>query len=298
MVDFAALSKRSAVLRAAIAGALALVAACGGAQRAATLPPAESLDAVLAPASLVASLRQAGGGHFHATTLLQVDAPATASDAGQPAAPSAVATTTDLWMDGAGNFRLVENNDRDGGREVVRVGSEIAVGLRYGKLVRRAAQDAESNRILAEAVGGPWTAWELVRRQVEVAADGATYRFKLVKPGERKSVPLPGSPPAEGLRKWRDSVVIKALEGGATLDSGRSLPLTMACKAGFEASRDQLAVTGEVAVAATLDQVGKVAKVEMPDADSLRTRQRTVLEERALLGGITAAAARGEKAGP
>lgn len=278
-----------------MAGVLALVAGCGGSKRAATLPPAEALDALLTPASLVANLRQAGGGHFHATTLLRVDVPATAAEAGKPAAPSAVATTTDLWMDAAGNFRLVETNDQDGGREVVRVGSEVAVGLRYGKLVRRAAQDAESNRILAEAVGGPWTAWELIRRQVAVAADGTTYRLKLA---ERKAALPPGFPAAEGLRKWRDSVVVKALEGGATVDGGRPLPLIMACKASFEANRDHVAVTGEVAVAATLDQVGKVATVEMPDADSLRTRQRTVLEERALLGGITAAAARGDKGGP
>lgn len=271
---------------------LALAPACGGAKRAATLPPAELLDGILAPANLVASLRQAGGGHFHATTLLAADVPANAAGAGKPAAPSSVTTTTDLWMDDVGNFRLLESNDQDGGREVVRVDGEIAVALRYAKLVRRPAQEAEANRILAEAMGGPFTAWEIIRPQVEVAADGATYRFKL---GERKSVPG-GSSPAEGLRAWRGSVVVKTLEGGATLDSGRKLPSALACKASFQAAREQVPITGEVAVAATFSEVGKVAKVAMPEAEPLRTRQRTALEERALLGGVTAAAGRVEQA--
>lgn len=275
-------------------GMLALASTCGGGKRAATLPPAESLDGILAPVNLVASLRQAGGGHFHATTLLGADVAANAAEPGKPAAPSSVITTTDLWMDDAGNFRLLESNDQDGGREVVRVGGEIAVALRYGKLVRRPAQEAEANRILAEAVGGPWTAWQLIRAQVEVVADAATYRFKL---GERKSVPV-GLPPAEGLRQWRGSVVVKTLEGGSTLDGGRKLPLALACKASFQAARDQVPITGEVAVAATFEDVGKVAKVTMPEAEAPRTRQRTVLEERALLGGITAAAARADKAAP
>jgi hypothetical protein len=274
---------------------LALAVACGGSKRAASLSPVELLDELLAPANLVASLRQAGGGHFHATTLVRADLAATGAGEGQPAVPSQVTTTTDLWMDDAGDFRLLESNDQDGGREIVRVGSEIAVALRYAKAIRRPAQDAETNRLLAEALGGPWTAWELVRRQVEVAADGTTYRFKLG--GPKSELPV-AFPPDQGLRQWRASVVVKALEGGSTVDSARRLPLTLACKASFQASRDQIPLTGEVAVAATLDQVGKVAKVQMPEADTLRTRQRTVLEERALLGGITAAAQRTEKGGP
>jgi len=66
------------------------------------------------------------------------------------------------------------------------------------------------------------------------------------------------------------------------------VPLAFACKTAFQAVRDQLPVEGEVAVSATLDQVGKVADIAMPEAETLHVRQRTILEERALLGGLSA----------
>jgi hypothetical protein len=60
--------------------------------------------------------------------------------------------------------------------------------------------------------------------------------------------------------------------------------------------RDQLAIAGDVAVSAAVDQVGQVAAIAMPEAEALRLRQRTILEEKALLGNLGAAAAR--KTGP
>ena len=263
-------------------------AGCGQKKAAAVRSGLETLDGALAPAGFAAAMRKAGGAHLHASVLFRVDATGKADpgDGAKPASPSAITTTTDLWMDRHGNFRLVDSNDQDGGREIVRVGSEVAVALRYGKMIRRAAQDAENARFLAEALGGPWTAWEIVRRQVEVdeAGQGA-YRLRL---GHRLA-DLPASfPTAEGLRKWRDTVEVKTLEGQATLDPGSVLPLDFGCKTAFRAVRDQLPIAGEVAVSATLDHVGKVAVIVMPEAEPLRMRQRTVLEERALLGGLGA----------
>jgi hypothetical protein len=105
-------------------------------------------------------------------------------------------------------------------------------------------------------------------------------------------VPLPaGFPATDGLRKWRDTVSVKSLEGQVTLDGKGQLPLAFACKARFEAVRDQLPITGEVAVSATLAELGKVPEVVMPEADTPHPRQRTVLEERALLGGLGRASA-------
>jgi hypothetical protein len=296
MVDFAALSKRRVVSRPSVALLLlAQAVGCGRGKTAATLTPAETLDGVLAPANLVASLRRAGGGHYHATTTLRADLAAPpAVDTGKPVAPSTITTTTDVWMDGAGNFRLVESNDQDGGREIVRAGGDIAVALRYGKLMRRPAQDAESNRLLAEALGGPWTAWELVRRQVDVQAEtGAGFRLRL---GKRQPELPAGFPASEGLRAWRGSIEVKAVDGQLKLDSSSHLVPAMACKATFAAQRDQVPIAGEVAVTATLEQVGQVPAITMPEAEALRTRQRTILEERALLGGVTAGAGRAEKA--
>jgi hypothetical protein len=287
---------RCTAFRAAAALAFLVAAGCGRGKSAARLPPAETLDGALSPSSLAAGLRRAGGGHFHATTLLRADvASAPPSAAGKPASPAAVTTTTDLWMDQAGNFRLVESNDQDGGREIVRVGGEIAVALRYGKTIRRPVQDTESNRVLAEALGGPWSAWEMVRRQVDVQPDGGVFRFKL---GYRLASLPAGFLAAEGLRRWRDSVLVKSIEGQATLDAATQLPSALTCKAAFEAVREQVPIVGEVAVSAALDQLGKVPKLEMPDADLLRTRQRTILEERALLGGISAAAGRAQQVAP
>jgi len=277
--------------RAIAASLLFLTAAgCGRTKTTVGLSPVASLDGTLAPPTLVARLRRAGGGHFHATTSLRVDLATQAApgDGSKPASPTAITTTTDLWMDKAGNFRLSESNDQDGGRDIVRAGGEIAVALRYGKRVRRPAQDSESNRILAEALGAPWSAWELVRRQVEVEGAGpAGLHLRL---GARL-VELPaGFPASQGLRAWRDTVVLKRLEGRVNLDAAGRLPLAFACQASFQATRDGLPVAGEIAVSATLAEVGQVADVAMPEAEPLRLRQRTVLEERALLGGLPAAA--------
>ncbi len=278
---------------------LALGAGCSRMKKATVRGGLETLDGALAPAGFAAALREAGGAHLHATAWFRVDTvgKADSGDGTKPASPPDITTTTDLWLDGKGNFRLVENNDRDGGREIVRVGNEVAVALRYGKMIRRAAQDAENARLLAEAVGAPWTAWEIVRRQVAVEnAGGGVYRFTL---GQRRAKLPPRFPPAEGLRAWRDTVDAKSLEGQATLAPGGHLVLAFACKAAFRAVRDQLPIEGEVNVSAALDRVGKVADIAMPEAESLHVRQRTILEERALLGGLGAAlSSAGKKQGP
>jgi hypothetical protein len=279
------------ICRFAALALLVVAAACRRSAGPAAPAPVVSLDRALAPASFVANLREAGGGHFHATAMFRVEAggQGAGDDAGRPVSPAAVTTTTDLWMSKQGDFRLVESNDRDGGREIVRVGGDVAVALRYGKMVRRAAQDAESDRFLAEALGGPWAAWEMVRRQVEVEDGGqGSLRFKLG--GQPAGLP-PGFAAAEGLRKWRESVRVQALAGQATLAAGGGLPLRFACKASYRAMRDGLSILGEIDVAASLDEVGRVADIVMPEAETLSPRQRTVLEERALLGGLSAASA-------
>jgi hypothetical protein len=271
----------------------AVVAAtgCGQQKTAVQISGLEMMDGALAPSAFAAAMRKAGGAHFHGAAMFRVD-PQRLPDPGdgtKPASPSTVTTTTDLWMDKKGNFRLVESNDQDGGREIVRVGGEVAVALRYGKMIRRAAQDSENARFVAEALGAPWAAWEIMRRQVEVEQPNqGVFRFKL---GNRlASLPV-GFPPAEGLRKWRDTVEVTRLEGEATLASDGQVPLAFACKAAFRAVRDQLAkasIVGEVVISAALDEVGKVADIAMPESETLRMRQRTVLDERALLGGLGA----------
>lgn len=277
--------------------AVAAMSGCGSKKSAASRTVLQTLDAVLQPTAQAAALVSLGGAHVHATTLFHVETLARdpAGDGTAPASPAAITTTTDLWLDKHGNFRLLETNDQDGGREVVRVGQEVAVALRYGKMVRRAAQDAESSRFLVEALGAPWALWEVVRRQVEVESGTAgSYHVSL----SRRAVAWPpGFPPAVGLRKWRESAEVKALEGQVTVGpDGRTL-IAFTCKATFQAIRDEVPIEGDMTVSSSLDQVGSAEDVVMPSVDSLHPRQRTVLEERALLGGLGAAISSAGKKG-
>jgi len=285
------------LLTLAVVALLAVAPAACGRKKTVTVRHSgiEIVEGALSPTAFAAAVRKAGGAHFHATAMFHIDSggKADAGDGSKPASPSAITTTTDLWMDKAGNFRLVENNDQDGGREIVRVGGEVAVALRYGKMVRRSAQDSENASLLAEALGAPWAVWEIVRRQVEVESAGqGDFRMRM---GNQLADPPATFPAAEGLRKWRGTIDVKTLEGQATMDSSAQLPLGFTCKTTFQAVRDQLPIQGEVAVTAALDQVGKVADVAMPETETLHVRQRTMLEEKALLGGLGAAA---KKTGP
>jgi len=278
---------------------VAALSGCGSKRSADSRTGLETLDAVLAPAAQAAALADLGGAHFHATATFRVEplAKDPSADGTVPASPPTITTTTDLWLDRLGNFRLVESNDQDGGREIIRVGKEVAVALRYGKMVRRAAQDTESSRFLVEALGAPWAVWEVVRRQVEV--DGGTAGGYRVKLSRRAVAWPPGFPAVVGLRKWRESAEVKTLEGRATVGpDGRTL-IAFACKASFQAIRDAVPVEGDMSVTSSLDQVGSVAAIVMPSVDGLHPRQRTILEERALLGGLGAAiSSAGKKAAP
>jgi hypothetical protein len=270
---------RTAVPGNRIVALLLLVAAwsgCGRAKRDGILPPEQELGAAVQPAALVSALRRLSGAHFHATAMFRVGT-AGAPDAG---GRDAITTTTDLWLDQQGNFRLAESNDQDGGREVVRVGSELAVALRYGKLVRRPAQDPEPQRFLEEAVGAPSAAWDTVRRFVEIVPAG-DRAFRLSKAGQERPAPAA----ATALRKWRETVDVRTLVGEARLDASGGLK-AFSLNAHFRANRDGTPIDGEIAVAASVDQVD--APVTMPAAETLHARQRTILEERALLGGLAA----------
>ena len=102
----------------------------------------------LRPDAFAAALKRIGGAHFHATARFTVGP--------SGGTPNTVTTTTDVWVDRTGNYRFREQNDRDGGREVVLYGRELAVALRYGKMIRRVAEEPEPSRLLEEALGAPF----------------------------------------------------------------------------------------------------------------------------------------------
>ena len=120
-------------------------------------------------------------------------------------------------VDRAGNYRFREENDRDGGREVVLYGRELAVALRYGKMIRRVAEEPEPSRMLEEALGAPWAVFELAASRMHGGRtlDGAaTERLRAARaptsfklpPGDGAAVEATGAgAPLAGLRAWRSN---------------------------------------------------------------------------------------------
>jgi hypothetical protein len=277
---------RRALLAALAAGALGVGAGCGGGQSVARRQASEELDTALLPAAVARALRRAGGGHFHASNTFDV-APGT--DPERPEGPrDAVTTTTDIWIDRAGQYRMIENNDRDGGREVVLYGRDLAVGLRYGKLVRRSAREPEPSELLEQGLGGPWAAWEIARRFADVdrredlATGSRTLLYRMSKASEPRAVKAvfgAGSP----LRQWRESVAVDSLSGAVRLDPNLGF-ISARMEVSFSLQRDGKPLRGLIRQEAFVRDWGRVPPIAPPQAESLEPRQRTILEERALLG--------------
>ena len=148
------------------AAVAAIAAGCGrGSQSGAPAQKVTALADAVRPDFFAPALRRIGGARFHGTARFAI------AQAG--AAPNAVTTTTDVWVDRAGNYRIKEENDRDGGRDVVLTGRELAVALRYGKMIRRIAEEPEPTRLLEEALGAPGAAFDLVAPSARVAKTGS-----------------------------------------------------------------------------------------------------------------------------
>jgi hypothetical protein len=251
--------------------------------------PEAELSAALAPAAFARALRAAGGGRFAATTSFRVHPRgATGADAER----TAVTTTTELVVDRHGHFRLVETNDRDGGREVVAHGKELSVALRYGKPTKRTAREPEPTRLLEEALGGPWAAWEVASRQAAVTAGAANdglVSFRVA----RAQAPAPArggtpSPPPPPLAAWRASASVTALEGEVKLDASSKLPRAVRLDVRFGYVQGGAPYEGHARVEAKLEDVGRAPEIGPPAGVELAQRRRPVLEERALLGRAVA----------
>ena len=194
--------------------------------------PAEAVR----PAFFAEALRKLGGAHYHATLRYSVGRPG--------GVPLAVTTTTDVWLDRTGNYRLREENDRDGGREVILTGRELAVALRYGKMIRRVAEEPEPSRMLEEGLGAPWAAFELAapRMHVEKTSGRRPGRWRARRPATRSSLgdgaavkpPAPALPLA-GLRAWRE----QRDDRGAVRPAGRRRRHRRAAGSRFEVRRSR-----------------------------------------------------------
>jgi hypothetical protein len=259
--------------------------------------PADDLAAALVPAAAAARFKQLPAARWKSTATFRIAA------AGENT--PGITTTTDIRTDRQGNYRLIETNDHDGGREIVSAGGELGVALRYGKLIRRPAREPEPSRLLEEGVGSPWAAWEIVRRFASVerlpsSVGGDNGEFRMTK-GASPAGPrsFSAEPTAEGnapLRRWRDSVSVKELLGHARLHQATGALLAFALETRFSALRDGKPIEGALTVMAEVEILGAAAAVEpivMPmAAEELRNRQRTTLDERALLQGLAPIAAK------
>jgi hypothetical protein len=243
------------------------------------------LSDAVRPEVFAAALKRIGGAHFHATARFGAAASGNT--------PNVVTTTTDVWVDRAGNYRFREQNDRDGGREVVLYGRELAVALRYGKMIRRVAEEPEPSRLLEEALGAPFAVFDLVARRARVAPAGAELvggaRATVFELQPAEGAGVAESDPAtspEGLRKWRGNASIDAVSGRLVVDDATGALLRSDLSAKFTTPGDGKPVEGTVDVHTVLTDVANTPAIEKPAAEDLAMRQRTLPEQRELLRGL------------
>jgi hypothetical protein len=250
-------------------------APASGAARHVTLPEAVKPDV------LAAALRKLGGAHYHAILKMS---------AGRPgAAPASVTTTTDVWVDRNGNFKVHEENDRDGGRDVVLYGRELAVALRYGKMIRRIAEEPEPKHLLEEALGGPSAAFEVAAPRAhfdesgqELVGGGGTIKYT-ISLGEGVAAPAMH---AYGLRAWRTGTTVDAVTGRALVDGPTGALVALDLTVAFQGKTDSGNEQGSIEVHTTLSEVASAPPIARPAAEELVLRQRTVPEARELLRGL------------
>lgn len=275
-------SATAALFVAAACAAAFGAAGCGRRAREQARARTASLEQALRPSFFASAFRKMGGGHFHATARFAVTPDGDTADA--------VTTATDVWLDRVGNYRLTETNDRDGGRQVVLYGRELCTALRYGKMIRRVAEEPEPTQLLEEALGGVWAAWEVVApaaaiergpSQLLEGASAAEYR---VSKSDTLAPATAGERPA--LRKWRGTVAVQQLAGVILVDE-RSGALVKADLTGaFTLTQDRRPMKGEVSVHAVLSDAAGVPPVERPAAEELALRQRIVPEQKEMLRGL------------
>lgn len=286
----------------ALVACLALVSAtvgttagCRRQKRGALTPPGVAVDQALQPAHFAAALRKLGRSHLRGTTVFEAGLDGGATDT--------ITTDEDIWTDDAGNWRLVDLNDKDGGREVVLHGHELAIALRYGKMIRRPAEDPEPMRLLQEAVGAPFAAWDLLRDAItvddfgeEMRADRKVHLYKLTKaqtPPPPAPEGRPGDDPSDR-GSWRHTVMAGDIDGTVAVDVATGVPLLAEVRGKYTMRRGTAGTPmhGAVTVRTSIEEIGQSPAIAEPEAENLAPRQRTVPDERALLGGLPRAPAR------
>ena len=241
------------------------------------------------PHELALALIARGGAQISATTRFHIVPTAAEGLQGE----QDITTTTTVTLGGDGHYSLHEENDHDGGRDVFFTGNEIAVKLRYGKLIKRAARAPEPMQLLEQALGGPGAAWDVFHAHAQVQAGEGEAKDTMslaLSSAKNEDEPLAASSP---LIDWRKTAVPSELSGKLRyLPGGASAPPALVAaeiKGKFNARTVVAGKTNEVLglveVTFAAREVGRATPQPMPaDAETAWMRQRTILEERALLG--------------
>lgn len=254
--------------------------------------PAATVDAALQPEHFAAALQKLGRSHVRALTRFF---------AGPNAAGlEGISTETDIWLDEHGNWRMVDINDHDGGREVVLHGQELAVALRYGKMIRRAAEEPEPSHLLQEGVGGPFAAWSMLREASTVDDFGDEERdgrkvhvYKLTN--LRRARERPPTPETFDRLSWRKTVLAGAVDGTVVVDRLTGVPLLAEIRARYSMRRatgtpgQWAPMVGALEVRTSVEEIGASPEIAPPEAEDPPQRMRTVPDEKALLGGLARA---------
>jgi len=287
---------RAVLLLAAVSAPLA-----GGCRqkRGVLTPPGVAVDNALQSHRFAEGFRKLGRAHLRSNVHLA---------AGLDGAPAdSVTTDSDIWMDDQGNWRLVDLNDKDGGREIVLHGHELAIALRYGRMIRRPAEDPEPLRLLAQGVGGPSAAWDLLRDVTTVDDFGSdtfqgrkVHVYKLTK-SAHPAAPLTKLEPGDR-QAWRKTLVADKVEGTIMIDEQLGIPLLAEIHGAYTMRRadagagkdtsEGTPMHGAVDARVSIEEIGSSPVIAEPEADDLAPRQRTVPDERAMLGGLPRAPAR------
>ena len=196
--------------------------------------PAAVVDGAVRPDRFAPALLKLGAAHYRGVARFE---------AGPDGSPmEAVTTETDVWLDDHRNWRLVELNDKDGGREIVLHGRDLSVALRYGKMIRRAAEDPEPQHLLEEGIGAPFAGWELLRNVTTVDDFGGENRagrkvhvYKLTK--APTIADNTGVTADSDRRAWRRTVVADVVDGAFVVDELTGLPLQVDLRARYSMRR-------------------------------------------------------------
>jgi hypothetical protein len=174
-------------------------------------------------------------------------------------------------------------------------------------MIRRPAEDPEPQRLLEEGVGAPFAAWDLLRDVSTVDDFGDETRggrkvhiYKLTK--ARKPPEPPANVDFSDRRAWRRTLVAGSVEGTIAIDEATGLPLQVELRAKYTMRRAGtgaggaagaagapgvvIPLSGAVEVKASIEEIGSSPPIARPEAEDLPLRQRTVPEEKALLGGL------------